>query len=62
MHYFWLLTFKLLKIFQMLSELHTLNLKLCSSQYNKAPDCGATAKQLLVTKLLNQNKAGRPCQ
>jgi hypothetical protein len=32
----------------MLSELHSLYLKLCSKQYNKncfAPNCGATAKQ-----------------
>jgi hypothetical protein len=49
----------------MLSELHSLNLKLCSKQYNKkiyfAPDCGATSKQWLAT-LHNQNEADRPCQ
>jgi hypothetical protein len=37
----------------MLSELHSLNLKLSSKQYTKkivlAPDCVAIAKQLLVT-------------
>ncbi len=36
----------------MLSKLHSLNLKLCSKQYNKkicfAPDCGATAMQLMA--------------
>jgi len=45
----------------MLSELHSLNLKLCSQQYNKncfEPDCGTTAKQWTATKLLSQNKAG----
>ncbi len=46
----------------MLYELHILNLKLCSKQYNKkicfTPDGGATAKQWPET-LLNHNKAGR---
>jgi hypothetical protein len=37
MHYFWLLTLSstLFSNFYMLSELHSLNLKLCSKQYNK---------------------------
>ncbi len=34
LHYFWLLTLSS-TIFQMLSELHSLNFKLCSKQYNK---------------------------
>ncbi len=37
MHYFWLLTLSstIKKKFQVLSELHNLNLKLFSNQYNK---------------------------
>ncbi len=37
MHYFWLLTLSstFFSNLKMLSELHSLNLKLCSKQYNK---------------------------
>ena len=42
----------------MLSELHSLDLKLCSKQYNKKFVLHLT----VAPQLLNQNKAGRPGQ
>jgi hypothetical protein len=47
----------------MLFELHSLNLKVCRKQYYKIcfePDCGASAKQWLVTTQPKQGRLAGP--